>query len=214
MELTAVERGRALADLHREILQCRLCEREFGYTPRPVVQGAAHARVMHISQAPSRRVHETGRPFDDLSGKKLRGEWYQIPDADFYNPELFYIVSTAHCYPGKAAGGGDRRPPPVCARQWLMRELELVDCELYLIVGGYAAALFFPGESVTSLAFQDRELRGKPAYVLPHPSPLNMKWFRDHPQFEQTRMPEIRRRLHAALEPNKTRGISAEDATH
>lgn len=208
MELTAAERARALTDLQGGILRCRLCEREFGRVPRPIVQGVAHARVMHISQAPSRRVHETGRPFDDLSGKKLRGAWYQISDEEFYNPELFYIASAAHCYPGKAPGGGDRRPPPVCAREWLMRELELVDCELYLIVGGYAAALFFPGESITSLAFQDRELRQKPAYVLPHPSPLNMKWFRDHPQFEQTRMPEIRRQLHAALYPH-TRGADA-----
>lgn len=189
----------ALADLHHQILQCRLCQDDFGFEPQPVVQGHYDAKIMQISQAPSKRVHETGKPFNDASGRKLRGEWYDISDQDFYNPDNFYIVSMAHCYPGKVPGGGDRRPPKICSQQWLIREMELVNNELYIIIGGYAAAFFFPGEKLTALAFQDKTINGKPAYILPHPSPLNVKWFKDYPQFTEERIFKIREKVHGVL---------------
>lgn len=185
--------------LHQEILQCRLCEETFGFQPHPVVQGHHNAKIMQISQAPSKSVHETGKPFNDASGRRLRGEWYGITDEVFYDPNLFYIVSMAHCYPGKAPGGGDRRPPRVCSEQWLSKELELVNNEIYIIVGSYASEFFFPGEKITHLAFEDRQINGKPAYVLPHPSPLNMKWFMDYPEFTELRIPVIRREVHRVL---------------
>lgn len=189
-----------LVSLQRQILQCRLCRDTFGFEPRPIVQGNRDAKIMQISQAPSKSVQKTGRPFDDASGRKLRGEWYRITDRDFYNPDNFYIVSMAHCYPGKAPGKGDRRPPGNCSQLWLKREMQLVQNQIYLIIGGIAAQFFFPGEKITTLAFQDRQINGKPAYILPHPSPLNVKWFRDFPEFLQERMPEIRRAVHKTLE--------------
>lgn len=192
-------RNQELMNLQKQIVQCRLCRDTFGFEPHPIVQGTHRARIMQISQAPSKRVHQTGRPFHDASGKKLRGQWYRIPDEVFYHPDCFYIVSMAHCYPGKAPGGGDRRPPRICSEQWLQKEMALVGNELYLIVGGVAAAFFFPGEKMSSLAFEDRQINGKPAYILPHPSPLNMKWFRDYPQFEQKRVFEIQRAVHRVL---------------
>lgn len=199
-EINTEQNGsKRLVDLHSQILQCRLCRDTFGFEPHPVVQGNPGARIMQISQAPSKRVHETGRPFNDASGKRLRGEWYRISDEDFYNPDHFYIVSMAHCYPGKSPGGGDRRPPRVCSEQWLLKEMELVDNEIYIIIGGIAAEFFFPGEKITSLAFEDREINGKPAYILPHPSPLNMKWFRDYPEFTEKRILKIREEVHRVL---------------
>ncbi len=117
---------KGLVNLHKKILQCRLCQDAFGFEPRPIVLGNHNAKIMQISQAPSKSVHETGKPFHDASGKKLRREWYQISDEDFYNPNNFYITSMAHCYPGKAPGGGDRRPPKICSKQWLLKEMELV----------------------------------------------------------------------------------------
>ncbi|MGF7142059.1 uracil-DNA glycosylase family 4 [Anaerotaenia torta] len=188
-----------LAELHRQILQCRQCQDIFGFEPRPIVLGHQNARIMQISQAPSKTVHETGRPFNDISGRKLRGEWYQISYEDFYNPDHFYIVSMAHCYPGKAPGGGDRRPPKECSKQWLVKEMELVNNEIYIIIGGIAAEFFFPGEKITSLAFENKEINGKPAYILPHPSPLNVKWLKDYPQFEKDRIHEIRKAVHKVL---------------
>ena len=188
-----------LVSLQNQILQCRVCQDTFGFEPHPIVQGDYNAKIMQISQAPSRSVHETGKPFNDASGKKLRGEWYQISDEIFYNPANFYIVSMAHCFPGKSSGGGDRRPPKICSEQWLSKEMELVDNEIYIIIGGFAAEYFFPGEKITSLAFEDKKINGKPAYILPHPSPLNMKWFRDNPQFTAERVPNIRNEVHKIL---------------
>lgn len=185
--------------LHTQIKACRQCSQAFGFEPHPVVFGNAHAKIMQISQAPSRTVHQTGKPFHDASGKRLRSEWYQISDDMFYHPDHFYIVSIAHCYPGKNPGGGDRRPPVCCAETWLSQELELVQNELYLLIGGYAASYFFPGKLLTDLVFQSLTLRGKPAFVLPHPSPLNIRWFQQHPAFVDKRLPEIRKAIHAVL---------------
>ncbi|GAB6085052.1 uracil-DNA glycosylase family protein [Alkaliphilus crotonatoxidans] len=189
----------SLDNLHNEILQCRLCQDIFGFEPRPIVLGNHRAKIMQIGQAPSKSVHETGKPFNDASGKRLRREWYQISDEDFYNPDYFYITSVAHCYPGKAPGGGDRRPPKICSKQWLLKEMELVENEIYILIGGFAAEIFFPGEKIASLAFVDKEINGKPAYILPHPSPLNMKWFKDYPQFTEERVLQIRKEIHRVL---------------
>ena len=188
-----------LIDLQKKILECRLCENTFGFKPRPIVLGNYNAKIMQISQAPSKSVHETGKPFNDASGEKLRKEWYCISDAIFYNPEHFYIGSMAHCYPGKARGGGDRLPPKICSKHWLLKEIEYVDNEIYIIIGGSAAKFFFPGEKIGNLAFEDREINGKLAYILPHPSPLNIRWFKDHPEFEEKRIVEIRKEVHRVL---------------
>jgi uracil-DNA glycosylase len=77
--------------------------------------------------------------------------------------------------------------------------MELVDNEIYILVGGVAAEFFFPGEKITSLAFEDKQINGKPAYILPHPSPLNMKWFKDYPEFMEKRIFQIRSEVHKVL---------------
>ncbi len=188
-----------LRDLQKQIQNCRYCQQDFGFEPHPIIFGNPQARIMQISQAPSLTVHNTGKPFNDASGRRLRSEWYRIPDECFYQPDHFYIVSIAHCYPGKAPGGGDRRPPRLCADQWLSKELELVQNEIYILIGGAAAAYFFPNQKLTDLVFQDLEIRGKKTFALPHPSPLNVKWFRDHPAFLEERIPLIRREIHRVL---------------
>ncbi|WP_238724904.1 uracil-DNA glycosylase family protein [Diplocloster agilis] len=185
--------------LRDEIRSCRLCRERFGFEPNPIVWGSADSKIMQISQAPSKSVHETGIPFHDQSGQKLRREWYKITDEEFYDVHNFYIVSVGHCYPGKNASGGDRMPPALCAKTWLDREVGLVNNEIYLLVGGAAAKFFFPNRGFTGLVFENLTLRGKPAYVLPHPSPLNIKWFRDNPDFLKYRIREIRLVIHQVL---------------
>lgn len=186
--------------LQKQIADCRECESEFGFEPHPVLFGKPNAKIVQISQAPSLTVHKTGLPFNDASGRRLRSEWYKISDETFYNPDNFYIVSIAHCYPGKNPKGGDKRPPKSCADRWLNRELELVHNKIYLLVGGYAAQYFFPKEKLTDLVFKDLTINGKPAYILPHPSPINMNWFRDNPEFMKYRVPEIAKAVHSALD--------------
>lgn len=193
------ELSETLQNLHKQIQSCRHCQQTFGFEPHPIVFGNANAKIMQISQAPSRTVHETGKPFNDASGRRLRSEWYKIRDEAFYNPDNFYIVSMAHCYPGKLPKGGDRRPPVCCADKWLVQELKLVQNDIYILIGGAAASYFFPERKLTDLVFENLKINEKPAFVLPHPSPLNMKWFQDHPKFLEKRIPEIRQAVHDIL---------------
>lgn len=184
--------------LKAEIIACKLCEHNFGYEPHPIFWGNKNAKIMQISQAPSLSVHNTLKPFNDLSGKKLR-QWYGIDDNIFYNQSNFYITSLAHCYPGKSKSGGDRLPPKCCSDRWLMQEIKVIDNEIYIVVGSYAAKRLFPGQKFNDLIFNDQILYGKRAFVLPHPSPLNMRWFKNNPNFEQERVLEIRKVIYKLL---------------
>lgn len=188
-----------LQNLHKQILSCRYCRTYFGFEPHPIVFGNPQSKIMQISQAPSLTVHNTGRPFNDASGRRLRSEWYNITDETFYHPDNFYIVSIAHCYPGKNPGGGDRRPPKYCADKWLVKELQLVQNEIYILIGGSAASYFFPNQRLTDLVFQNLEINGKETFVLPHPSPMNMRWFRDYPAFLEKRVLDIQKAVHRIL---------------
>lgn len=187
-------------ELKQEILNCRRCREKFGFEPHPVVMGNANSRIIHISQAPSQNVYNTLKPWNDASGNRLRNEWYHISDEVFYNPDNFYFTSIAHCYPGKSSNGGDRLPPKICAKTWLIREIEAVKNKMFILVGSKAADFFFPNKDFTSLVFKDHVINGKSAYVLPHPSPLNIKWFKDNPDFLNVRVKEIETKVHEVLE--------------
>lgn len=185
--------------LKEEILNCRLCEQKFGFEPHPIFTGKINSKIMQISQAPSLTVYKTLKPFNDASGKKLRSEWYNISDEVFYNEDNFYITSIAHCYPGKSPNGGDRVPPKICAQKWLQKEIDLVNNEIFIIVGKSASDFFFPKKNFTLLVFEDHIINNKPAYVLPHPSPLNIKWFKDNKKFLSSRVKEIEKIVHKTL---------------
>lgn len=186
-----------LEKLQAQLRACRHCEGML--EPRPVVHGNPGAPILQVSQAPGRKVHETGIPFNDASGRRLRQDWYQISDAQFYDPDLFYITSMGHCYPGKGKTG-DKKPPRCCFDLWTRREIELKPgTRMMLVIGREAASRLFPKREFTELVFQDQEYDGIPCYVLPHPSPLNVRWFRMHPEFETQRMPVIREKLHQVL---------------
>ena len=184
----------------QELLNCRRCAHQFEHTPRPIFQGNQNANIMQISQAPSRKVMESGLPFHDLSGKRLKQDWYQITDDCFYDPANFYIASIARCYPGKAKRSGDNPPPTICAERFLKRELTMIHPKLYLVIGSYAAKWLFPDEDMLSLVFKNHTFQGKPLFVLPHPSPLNRRWLNEHPQFENERIADIRKQIHIALQ--------------
>ncbi len=186
-----------LEKLQAQLRACRHCEGML--EPRPVVHGNPGAPILQVSQAPGKKVHETGIPFNDASGRRLRQDWYQISDAQFYDPDLFYITSMGHCYPGKGKTG-DKKPPRCCFDLWTRREIELKPgTRMLLVIGREAASRLFPKREFTELVFQDQEYDGIPCYVLPHPSPLNVRWFRMHPEFETQRMPVIREKLHQVL---------------
>lgn len=190
-------------ELKCSIEKCNICEKNFGFKPHPVVFGNINSKIMQISQAPSATVHKTRKPFTDKSGERLKYEWYKIEDHIFYNPDNFYITALCHCYPGKNERGIDKSPPKVCFETWVKKEISYVRNELYVIIGAKSTKAFFPKENFTDLIFKDNYINGKKTIVLPHPSPLNVRWFKEHPEFEITRLPEIREIIHNILNIKK-----------
>lgn len=186
-------------ELQEEIKKCRFCEERFGFTPHPIFWGSEKSKIVQISQAPSNNVHSSGKPFTDQSGKTLRDEWYQISEEEFYNTDNFFIGAVAHCYPGKSKNGGDLEPPKCCFDMWVKKELEILDNEIYVIIGAKAAKRFFPNENFEDLIFKDNLWNGKLTIVLPHPSPLNRRWIKAHPEFINKRIKEVRSCIHKII---------------
>lgn len=185
--------------LKNKILKCRYCKSRFGFEPKPIFWGNECSKIVQISQAPSFTAHTKGKVWVDKGGEKLKYKWYQISDEQFYNPRNFYITALAHCYPGKTKSG-DKNPPILCAKKWLIKELEILNPELFIVIGGLAAKFLFPNQNFNDLVFKNQILKGKLCFVLPHPSPQNIKWFKDNPTFLIKRLPQIRKVIHKILE--------------
>jgi len=173
--------------------------KEFGSQNVCPFWGNQNAKIVHISQAPSLSVVKNQKPFTDKSGEKLRNEWYRVSEKVFYNPNNFYFTAIGMYFPGKDKKGGDKRPDYKLAKQWLVEELSYLKPEFYLILGGLAANFFFPDKKLNDLVFSNQEIEGKPAFVLPHPSPINIKWFKDNPRFEKDRILVIRENIRRVL---------------
>ena len=127
-----------LDDLVTEIEACRLCARHLPLGPRPVLRISSTARLLIIGQAPGTRVHESGVPWDDASGERLR-DWLEMPPQVFYDRARVAIMPMGFCYPGRTEKGGDNPPRPECAPEWHARVLAFVpEMKLTLLVGAYA----------------------------------------------------------------------------
>ncbi len=188
-----------LTSLLDDIRACTLCEAHLPLGPRPVVQAHASARILIASQAPGRKVHETGIPFNDASGDRLRG-WLGISREVFYDPKKIAIAPMGFCFPGSGKSG-DLPPRPECAPAWRQPLLaELKDLELTLVIGQYAQAYHLPGQypTLTSavLAWRNHWPQVVP---LPHPSPRNQAWLKHNPWFETELLPVLRARLSTLL---------------
>lgn len=188
--------------LKTAVENCKYCEKSFGFEPHPIFWGSEKAKIVQISQAPSNMVYEKRKPFMDASGKTLKYEWYQITDEEFYDTKNFFIGAMAHCYPGKNNNGNDKNPPKCCFEKWVVKELDVIDNEIYIIIGAKAAMTFFKNQNFNDLVFHNQTLNGKLALVLPHPSPLNRKWIKDHPLFLEKRIKEIRKIIKNCINHN------------
>lgn len=185
-----------LDPLLAEIRACRACAGELPHEPRPVVRVSAATRLLICGQAPGRRVHESGLPFDDPSGDRLRG-WLEVDRDTFYGHPAMGVAAMAFCYPGTAMAGGDHPPPARCATLWRARLLAaLPKVELTLLVGGYAQRWAL-GRAAGSMTDTVRAWRAwLPAMLpLPHPSWRNTAWLRRNPWFEAEVTPYLRQRV-------------------
>jgi uracil-DNA glycosylase len=185
--------------LVREIKACRLCAAHLPLGPRPVIRGLPSARLLITSQAPGTRVHETGLSFNDRSGDRLR-DWLGLDRATFYDERLIAIMPMGLCYPGRLPNGGDAPPRPECAPRWHPRFLaHLPEVRLTLLVGSYAIAYYLDRRcSMTEVVARWRD--HLPRYLpLPHPSWRTVAWEKRNPWFGAELLPELRRRVRAAL---------------
>ena len=187
----------ALQALLADIRACRACAHELPNEPRPVVMVGAEVRVLICGQAPGRRVHESGIPFDDPSGDRLRG-WLGVDRQTFYNHPALGVAAMAFCYPGTAAGGGDFPPPPRCAQLWRQRLLAAMPkVSLTLLIGSYAQVWALGKKPALSVDQRVRMgLQGFADVVcLPHPSWRNTSWLQKNPWFDEQIIPPLQRRV-------------------
>jgi uracil-DNA glycosylase len=185
-----------LRALIKEARACRVCAAYLPHAPRPVFLVGAGARLLIVGQAPGRRVHETGIPWNDPSGDRLR-EWLRMDRAAFYDRSRIAIVPAGLCYPGSGERG-DLPPRPECAPLWQPRfRAALPGIRLTLLVGMHAQAYYLGARRRRTLAATVRAYRDylPEFFPLPHPSPRNRLWMKQHPWFEKEVVPALRRAL-------------------
>jgi len=182
-----------LNTLLSEIKACQICKEALPHhEPRPVVSCSSKSKILVIGQAPGSKVHATGIPWDDPSGRNLR-KWLGVTDEQFYDPELFGIVPMGFCYPGKGKSG-DLPPRPECAPKWHKPLLDqMPETRLTLLIGQYAQAYYLGDRKKKTLTETVTNFREYlPEYLpLVHPSPRNGIWMRKHPWFEEEVVPEL-----------------------
>ena len=191
--------GTSLNDLLGEIRACTVCAESLQAGPRPIVQASSTARLVVIGQAPGRKVHESGVPWDDPSGRTLRS-WLGVTDEEFYDPAHVAIVPMGFCYPGKGTSG-DLPPRPECAPLWHEPLLDhLPDDRLTVIIGQYAQARYLDDREPTLTETVARWADYLPdRIVMPHPSPRNRHWLTKNPWFEDKAIPALRARVRSLL---------------
>ena len=184
-----------------DIAACRACSPYLPHMPRPVVRVRTETRILICGQAPGRLVHETGLPFNDPSGVRLR-KWMGIDRETFYGRPEIGVAAMAFCFPGTNPKGGDYPPPPRCAALWRPQLLEqLPNVELTLLVGSYAQAWALGdrvGKTMTDTVAAWRTV-GPDVLPMPHPSWRNTAWLKRNPWFEEEVAPYLRQRVAGIL---------------
>ncbi len=192
---------RGLDSLLAEIRACTVCAADLPLGPRPMVRAAAGARLLIVGQAPGTLVHETGIPFNDPSGERLR-DWLGVDRDTFYDESRIAIAPTGFCYPGRHERGGDLPPRPECAPLWQTRLVDLLPkLELTLLVGQYAQRSYLGARRKPSLTETVRAWREyAPDYLpTPHPSWRVNNWLKTNPWFADEVLPELRARVKALI---------------
>ncbi|WP_439142268.1 uracil-DNA glycosylase family protein [Planktotalea sp.] len=189
-----------------DINACALCKERFAVTatqhsPRPVlwVSPDAKPRILIAGQAPGARVHQSGRPFTDPSGDRLR-DWLQMDEATFYDASKVAIAPMAFCFPGYNAKGSDLPPPPICAKTWRAPLMEFLrEVPLTLLIGGYAMKWHLGKTGNVSETVMDWQSHAPKVFPLPHPSWRNTGWLKKNPWFETDLLPVLRTRVSEVL---------------
>jgi len=177
--------------LLNNISHCSTCKAHLPLGPRPVITAHPKSKIVIIGQAPGTKVHQSGIPWDDQSGKKLR-EWLNVTDKEFYNTENFAIIPMGFCYPGKGKTG-DLPPRPECAPQWHAALLEkMTNVKLIILIGAYAQNYYLKDKKTLTERVGYFKTYLPEYFPIPHPSPTNRFWRAKNPWFEELVVPELR----------------------
>jgi len=193
--------GNSLENVLTDVSACRICEKDLPLGPRPVVRASSTARLLIIGQAPGTKVHETGIPWNDASGDRLR-QWLGVDQQTFYDQDRIAIMPMGFCYPGRNPKGGDHPPRPECAPQWhdrLYKHLHAI--EMTLLVGSYAQAYYLKGFRRKTMTETCRAWRdyGPTLMPTPHPSWRTTFWMKKNPWFESDLLPVLQERVHRLI---------------
>jgi len=191
-----------LDELIFRIKACRVCEGKLPYDPHPVFTLGQTSKILIVGQAPGIKVHLSGIPWNDQSGKELR-KWLNVSDMDFYDTQKFAILPTGLCYPGKGKNG-DLPPRKECAPLWHPQILKkLNDIQLVLLIGKYAQEYYLKDEKYRSLTDNVKNYHEyfPRFFPLPHPSPRNFIWQRKNPWFREEVIPALQQLVQQILWP-------------
>jgi uracil-DNA glycosylase len=196
-------RSAELERLLREIRGCRICAEVLAHEPRPVLRLKSTVKLCIVGQAPGLRVHETGIPFNDPSGDRLRA-WMGVTRKEFYDQSKIGIVPMGFCFPGYDEKGADKPPRPECANAWREHLFQTApEIPFFLAVGGYAQRYHLKGRAKRTLTKTVQAWREYTPRVipLPHPSWRNNAWLKKNPWFEKELLPYLKRRVRRVLGP-------------
>ncbi|RZF90315.1 uracil-DNA glycosylase family protein [Pseudoalteromonas sp. CO302Y] len=186
--------------LIEQVSKCVICEPHLPLGAHPVIQFNSNARILIAGQAPGVKVHQTGKPFNDASGDRLR-KWLNVSTDEFYDEQSFAILPMGFCYPGKGKSG-DLPPRKECAIAWREKLLaQLNNIQLTIVLGKYAQAYHLPQTKKLPLTELVKSWRDYwPSHLpLPHPSPRNNIWLKKNPWFEQQVLPELGTKVRSIL---------------
>jgi uracil-DNA glycosylase len=194
-DIEICQRRLSASELKRNIKACTLCEADLPFPPKPTFSFSARSKILIVGQAPGIKVHESGIPWNDASGDRLRA-WMKVSKEQFYNTKYFSIVPMGFCYPGKGKSG-DLPPRPECAEKWMSPILDkLPKRQITLLIGQYAQAWFLQSRKKATLTetVKNWKLYLPHFFVLPHPSPRNNIWLKKNPWFEKQLVPKLKKR--------------------
>jgi uracil-DNA glycosylase family 4 len=179
--------------LLKQIRGCTACAQHLEFGVNPIIAASTKSKLIIIGQAPGRKVHDTGLPWNDKSGDNLRN-WLGIDKETFYNTDKVALVPMGFCYPGKGKSG-DLPPRPECAPLWHKKLLAMMpDAKLILLIGQYAQVHYLGDKAKSTLTETVRQFKlYLPNYFsLPHPSPRNNIWQAKNEWFAKEVLPTLK----------------------
>lgn len=186
--------------LLRDILACTRCIHLLPLEPRPILQYSSQSSIIIIGQAPGIKAHESGIPWNDASGERLRS-WLGIDATTFYDKKKVALIPMGFCYPGRGKSG-DNPPIPGCAAHWHHQLLApLKNKKLIILIGSYAQDHYLGQTKEPTLTETIKGYRYYlPQYfVLPHPSPRNNIWLKKNKWFEDEVLTALKEKVAEAL---------------